>query len=124
MKRLLLVGAIAVAGSLMLASAAAIDFGPGGAGAVGAGTSSVGGFDVTDVTYELDANGNTVGVNFTIAPTAPSTAQATTVDVHTDLTTFADWSCTVVAGAVDCDTSVVGGVDTETIDNLTVVASS
>lgn len=54
MKRLLLVGAIAVAGSLMIASAAAINFPDSpAAGAVGAGSALVEGFDVTNVEYDL-----------------------------------------------------------------------
>lgn len=70
MKRLLLVGAIAVAGSLMLASAAAITIPSGGS--VGAGAAAVTGFAVSGVVYDLDdVDPNLVdGVSFTIAPAA------------------------------------------------------
>ena len=122
MKKLLIVGVVAILGALSLGAAASITVDGGG---VGSGTGTVGGFVTSNTTWVTDGNGDVTGVSFDI------TNAPTSVDVQTDGVTtagpvdgFGNWDC--VAGVTldfDCTTNT-SPVASGGINNLTVVASS
>ena len=133
MKKLLIVGVVAILGALSLGAAAGITV---NGGNVGSGNGVVGGYIVTGTTWTTDGNGDVTGVDFTLDNVAAS------VDVQTTTTgggggpaplagggtdSFLNWVCTGTPGtSISCTTTGTPGtaVAAATLDGLTVVASS
>lgn len=92
---------------------------------IGSGSDAVSGYAVSAVVYSLStANPLLVSqVAFTLTPVSGSALDNATIvkirTVSTD-TTFATWTCTVVATAVTCTN--VGGVAADDIATLDIVA--
>lgn len=132
MKKLLIVGVVAILGALSLGAAANITV---NGGNVGSGNGSVGGYIVTNTVWTTDSNGDVIGVDFDLDSPATSAGVQTTTGTPSPtgpaslnpsgFDSFANWDCTPTGTDVSC--VIAGGgspVSSGTIDGLTVVASS